>query len=319
MAVFTPVSAEQLSAFLSSYDIGALVSHKGIEEGVSNTNYFLTTDKGRYILTLFEPRRVRPEDVAFFMDYAIHLEQNGVACPKTLPRKNGATRATLNDRPAAIFSLLDGANGHVDMLDANLCEQAGELLAQMHIVAQSFKKSSPNNFGMKRWQDWLTMMAGDMNQIAPGLFKFAADEYDWIASHFVSDLPSGAIHADYFPDNVFFKDGDVTGVIDFHFVCTDLFAYDLAIALNAWSFDAQNKYRPERMAGMMRGYNSVRPLSQAELTALPVLLRAAALRFLLSRAEEKLKWRQGDFMKPHDPLVFERRLKHFQQMEKIAA
>ena len=124
--------------------------------------------------------------------------------------------------------------------------------------------------------------------------------------------PSGAIHADYFPDNVFFRDGEVSGVIDFHFVCTDLFAYDFAIAINAWSFDEKNDFRQDRMDALMRGYNSIRPLSQAEMISLPVLLRAAALRFLLSRIEEKLTWKPGDFMKPHDPMVFDKRLRHFQ-------
>ncbi len=319
MAVFTPVSAQDLQGFLNSYNLGALISHEGIEAGVSNTNYFITTDKGRYILTLFEPRRVRAEDVPFFMDYTIHLEQNGVPCPQTLLQKNGATLGNLCNRPAAIFSILEGDNGNSGMLDADLCEQAGELLARMHIAAQSFKKFSPNHFGMKRWQDWLTVMAGDMNNIAPGLFKFAAGELDWIVYRWPANLPSGAIHADFFPDNVFFKDGKVSGVIDFHFVCTDLFAYDLAIALNAWSFDTKNEFRPERMEAMMRGYNSLRPLSQAEMNALPVLLRAASLRFLLSRVEEKLNWKPDDFMKPHDPMVFEKRLRHFQTMERLTA
>lgn len=312
MAVYTPVSREELVSFLTSYDVGELVSHEGIEQGVSNTNYFVTTDKGRFVLTLFEPHRVRTEDIPFFIDYTIVLEEHGVPCPKTLIRKDSAAVSLLKDRPAALFSVLDGEGGHVGMLTPKLCQRAGETLALMHNAAQPIKSISPNHFGLKRWQDWVTSIGPAMNDIAPDMFRFCADETDWAAAHWPKDLPAGAIHADFFPDNVFFKDGDVSGVIDFHFVCTDLFAYDLAIALNAWSFDENNNFRAERMDAMMRGYNSIRPLTKAEIVSLPVLLRAAALRFLLSRIEEKQKWKPGDFMKPHDPMVFDKRLRHFQ-------
>ncbi len=312
MAVYTKVSAEDLSSFLTSYNIGTLVSHEGIEAGVSNTNYFVDTTTGRYVLTLFEPHRVHAEEIPFFMNYTICLEDHGVPCPKTLVRKDGSTSATLNDRPAALFSLLHGEGATVSTLTPAMCESAGEVLARMHMAAQYYKATSPNHFGPRRWQDWLTMIGPDMNRIADGLYKFAADEYDYVGSHWPKDLPAGAIHADYFPDNVFFDGDEVTGVIDFHFVCTDIFAYDLAIAVNAWSFDENNEFRKDRMDALMRGYQSMRPLSPDEQRSMAVLLRAAALRFLLSRIEEKLKWKPDDFMKPHDPMVFEKRLRHFQ-------
>ena len=319
MAVFTKITQAQLEDFLSSYNIGNLVSYEGIEAGVSNTNYFVDTDRGRYVLTLFEPRRVEADDISFFMDYTITLEENGVPCPRTMLRNDKTNRGILNDRPAAIFSFLEGRGAHVDTITETDCERAGEVLAQMHLAAQKIIRTSPNRFSLKRWQDWVTMLGTDMDKIFDGTFKYAADELDWVASRWPSGLPSGAIHADYFPDNVFFQDGDVSGVIDFHFVCTDMFAYDLAIALNAWSFDTDNKFDQSRFSAMMRGYNSVRPLSKEELNALPVLLRAAALRFLLSRIEEKLNWKPDDFMKPHDPMVFANRLRHFQTHESLAA
>lgn len=312
MAVFTQVSAEELSAFLSGYDIGTLIKHEGIEAGVSNTNYFITTTSGRYVLTLFEPRRVRAEDIPFFMDYTITLEENGVPCPKTLIRKDGSARGELNGRPAAIFSVLYGEGATSASITPSMCEGAGDVLARMHLASLNMITTAPNHFGIKRWGEWLAMMGPDINTISPGLYKFAADEYDYVGSHWPKDLPAGAIHADYFPDNVFFDGGDVTGVIDFHFVCTDMFAYDLAIAINAWCFDAGNIFQQPRMDAFLRGYQSVRPLGKEELLSMPVLLRAAALRFLLSRVEEKLNWKPDDFMKPHDPMVFEKRLKHFQ-------
>ncbi len=319
MAVYTQVSASDLEQFLSSYDIGTLVSHEGIKQGVSNTNYFVTTTAGRYVLTLFEPHRVLEEDIAPFMDFTICLEENGVPCPRTLPRKDGSFRAELCGRPAAIFSVLDGKGLSVEDIDADKCQKAGELLAQMHLAVRGFAGAPSNRFSLNRWQHWLGILGSDMNKVSDGLFALATDEYDYVASHWPRALPSGAIHADYFPDNVFFEGADVTGIIDFHFVCDDFFAYDLAIALNAWSFDINNQFNQGFFDAFLRGYNSLRPLTKEEKIDLPVLLRAAALRFLLSRVEEKLNWKPDDFMKPHDPIVFEQRLRHFQSIESIAA
>ncbi len=319
MAVFTKITEAELKEFLSSYSIGNLVSFEGIEAGVSNTNYFVDTDQGRFVLTLFEPRRVQAEDISFFMEYSIVLEENGVPCPRTMLRHDKSNLGLLKDRPAAIFSFLQGKGATPATLGDAMCERAGETLAQMHLAAQKIIRTSPNRFGLKRWQDWAAMLGTDMDKIFDGTFKYTADELDWVSANWPSDLPVGAIHADYFPDNVFFDGGDVSGVIDFHFVCTDMFAYDLAIALNAWSFDADNKFVSSRFEAMMRGYNSIRPLSREETSAMPLLLRAAALRFLLSRIEEKLNWKPDDFMKPHDPMVFANRLRHFQTQGKLAA
>ncbi len=313
MAVYTPVTETELKDFLSNFDIGNLVSFEGIEQGVSNTNYFVTTDQARFVLTLFEPHRVHEGDIPYFLDYAITLEQSGVPCPKTMTTKAGKNLSTLCSRPAAFFSVLEGEGAYVGMLTPALCEKAGETLARMHVAATKISNEAPNHFSLPRWREWVSVIGQDMNRIDGGLYDLANTELSWVEKVW-PDLPRGAIHADYFPDNVFFKNGDVSGVIDFHFVCTDFFAYDLAIAVNAWCFDENNEFRQDRFDAMMAGYNAVRPLSKAEQEAMPVLLRAAALRFLLSRIEEKLKWKPEDFMKPHDPMVFEKRLKHFQRM-----
>lgn len=316
MAVYTQVSPEELSAFLNDYNIGTYISHEGIEAGVSNTNYFVKTSKGRYVLTLFEPHRVIVDDIPFFLNYAVELDKNGVPCPETLQRKDGNYYATLNNRPAAIFTvLMEGAGCYPQMITDELCEEAGTVLAQMHLAVHAFTHTSPNRFGMHRWQTWLAEMGDRMNHIDEGLYKFAADEYTFIASHWPKNLPTGAIHADYFPDNVFAKDGEVTGVFDFHFVCTDYFAYDLAIALSTWAFDENNDFRPECFNAFIKGYYSMRPMTHEEKLSLPVLLRAACLRFLLSRCEEKLRYKQGDLIKPHDPMVYKKRLRHYQQFQ----
>lgn len=312
MAVFTQVSKDQLNDFLRLYDIGTLVSYEGIEAGVSNTNYFVTTDTARYVLTLFEPRRVKEEDLPFFIDYAIALEKGGVPSPETILQKDGAAYSPLCDRPAAFFSVLSGDGGSVDILTPELCEKAGRVLAKMHLAAATIKETMPNHFGMARWEGWVDGMGAQMDSIAPDLYRQTKKELAYLKSCWPHNLPKGPIHADYFADNVFFEDGDITGVIDFHFACTDYFVYDLAIALNAWCFDTANMFQAARMVAMINGYNAIRPLSMIEKKALPTLLRAASLRFLLSRVEEKLAWKEGDFMKPHDPLVFEKRLRHFQ-------
>lgn len=312
MAVYTPVTDEQMREFLMSYDIGNLVSLRGIEAGVSNTNYHVTTTGGDFILTLYEPHRVRPEDVAFFIEYAGWLERGGVPSPQTQLQKNGDKVAYLNGRPATFVSFLAGEGQTSASLTPDKCRAAGETLARMHLAVQRMKTLCPNQFSLPRWRAWLEEIGEGMNAIAPDLFALTMTELSHISSHWPQGLPQGTIHADYFPDNVFFEGETVSGVIDFHFACTDFFAYDLAIALNAWAFDGGNRFVPERYAALIAGYESVRPLDAAEKGALPLLLRAAALRFLISRIEEKLKWREGDFMLPHDPLVFAHRLSHFQ-------
>lgn len=312
MAVYTPVPEHDLKNLLMSYDIGDLVSYEGIEAGVSNTNYFVTTTKDRFVLTLFEPRRVKPEDIPFFIQYMRTLEKHGVSCPRVMIRKDGQLVSDFCARPTAIFSLLEGKGVTIDMIDSTLCERAGGLLAKMHLAAMDGPKKPANHFGLPRWHDWMQSIGDKMNAIDPGLYDLARAELNYITPRWPNYLPSGEIHGDYFPDNVFFKGGDITGVIDFHFVCYDLFAYDLAIACNAWCFDPQNNFKPDLMESFLRGYDVVRLLSPEENQSIPLLCRAAALRFLLSRVEEKLNWKPGDFMKPHDPMVFEKRLRHFQ-------
>ncbi len=312
MAVFTQITDTDLLNLLNDYNLGGLVSFEGIEAGVSNTNYFVTTTNARYVLTIFEPHRVRADDIPAYIEYSTVLEQSGIPCPKTMPRKDGGYISTLHGKPAAFFSILNGTGGYPAMLNPHLCGQAGEVLAKMHRAAEKINTRTKNYFGPERWGTWISSIGASMNTIAPNLYDLCQKEYDFIQSNWPSELPSGQIHADYFPDNVFFENNMVTGVIDFHFVCHDFFAYDLAIAINAWSFDGHNHFDSARMGSMMRGYQSIRPLSGKEVMAFPLLLRAASLRFLLSRIEEKLKWKPGDFMKPHDPMVFEKRLRHFQ-------
>jgi homoserine kinase type II len=220
MAVYTKVSTDELSSFLNDYNIGTLVSHEGIEAGVSNTNYFVLTSKSRYVLTLFEPHRVIIEDIAFFLNYAVELYKSGVPCPETIERKDGTHYGMLNKRPAAFFTvLLEGAGCYPQMITPELCEEAGTVLAQMHLAVHAFTRTSPNRFGMHRWQTWLAEMGDRLNHIDEGLYKFAADEYTFIASHWPKDLPAGSIHADFFPDNVFAKGVEIKSQEDAQIDC----------------------------------------------------------------------------------------------------
>jgi homoserine kinase type II len=314
MAVYTQITESALKEFLLSYDIGNLVRFEGIEQGVSNTNYHLFTDKGRYILTLFEPHRVHESDIPYYVDYAVVLEREGVAVPRTMLRKDRAVLGRLSDRPAVIYSFLEGDGGHAAMLNPDICEKAGRILGQMHLAGSKITKTAVNHYGLNKFRLWVDSMNEQMDQIEKGMFNLTQNELSFIENSLPNNLPSGAIHADFFPDNVFFKNEDVTGVIDFHFVCHDIFAYDLAIAINAWCFDIDNNFAPTHMDAMLKGYNDIRPLSDSEREALPILLRAGALRFLLSRIEEKLAWTPDRVGKPHDPLVFKKRLNHFQNM-----
>jgi len=311
MAVYTHVTTEQVSAFLTDYNLGDLQSVEGIAQGVSNTNYVLITDQGRYILTLFEPHRVDVARLDFFLAYAGHLAASGVPSARAIENASGALYGTLAERPAAIMSFCEGA--HPAQITADLCGKAGALLAQVHLAGALFEQTAPNDYGLKKWQAWARQMDLQFDDIHFGLAAAVRGELADFAHGWPEGLPSGAIHGDFFPDNVFFDQANhVSGVIDFHFVCTDFFAYDLAIAINAWCFDEENTYISERYQAMLAGYHQVRPLSKGELVELPWLLRGAALRFLLSRCEELFNHKEGDMMQPHDPQGFIKRLEFFQ-------
>ena len=314
MAVYTHVTPGEAQEFLNHYDIGDFQDLEAIAAGVSNTNYLLTTSQGRFILTLFEPHRVRAEDVPAFLQYSYILQKSGIPCPETMRRRDGSYHALFKRRPTAIFSFLKGAGAAPENANPARCAAAGILLARMHGAGAAITDSPDNSYSLPRWRQWVKDLSPRMNQIAPGLEALAEGECAYIDARWPDAMPRGAIHGDYFPDNVFFEGDAATGVIDFHFVCRDFFAYDLAIAINAWCFDEKNIFSQDRMDRFMGGYQSIRPLNEKEKAVFPLFLRAAALRFLLSRIEEKLSWKPGDCMTPHDPMVFEKRLKHFQRI-----
>ncbi len=311
MAVYTDISDDELADFIAFYDIGAIKSFKGIAEGVSNSNFLAETEAGRYILTLYEARTETAE-LPFFIALMQHLAQKGLTCPQPILQRNGQALSHLADKPAALLSYLDGIS--IKRPTANHCFEAGAALAKMHLAGQDFVHSRRNDLSLKGWQSLFVQAEANADSVQRDLRCFIANELAFLEKHWPQNLPIGIIHADLFPDNVFFLNDKLSGLIDFYFACTDMLAYDLAICLNAWVFETDGSFNVTKAQKMIDGYRSIRPLLPQEINAMPVLVRGAALRFLLTRLVDLLNVPAGALVKPHDPLVFYKRLKFHQSL-----
>ncbi|MCY4394048.1 MAG: homoserine kinase [Rhodospirillaceae bacterium] len=309
MAVYTQVADDELAAFLGAYDIGALVSYKGIAEGVENSNYFLQTDRGSFILTLYE-KRVDPADLPFFLGLMDHLAARDIVCPTPIHARDGEALRTLAGRPAAIISFLQGVSPR--RVDIRHCAPLGRALAQMHLAADGFGTVRPNALSLAGWRPLFDRCGPRAHEVQNGLAGAIEQELEFLEENWPDDLPTGVIHADLFPDNVFFLDDRVSGVIDFYFACNDFFAYDLAICINAWCFEKDGSFNVTKARHILNAYRSVRPFSAAELAAIPVLLRGGALRFLLTRLHDWLHHPEGALVTPHNPLEYHRKLRFHQ-------
>ena len=301
MAVYTEVGDEDLIAFIAEYDLGDVVSCKGIAEGVENTNYLLQTTLGQYILTLYE-KRVKKSDLPFFLGLIEHLAAQDVSCPVPLHGRDGNALRQLCDRPAAMVSFLDGMWPR--RIKPGHCSALGAALAQLHVAGDSYPVERPNALSVQAWRPLFDACAARADTLSPGLSSILARELDHLESHWPEGLPTGVCHADLFPDNVFFIGGDLSGIIDFYFACTDFFAYDLAICLNAWCFERDNSFNITKARLMLSRYRTVRPFSDAEVQALPLLARGSALRFLLTRLYDWLHHPEGALVQPKDPLDY---------------
>jgi len=305
MAVYTEVSDEELSAFLATYEIGTVLSYKGIAEGVENTNYVLHASCGYYILTLYE-KRVREADLPFFLALMDHLAERGLPSPQPVHNRNGTALGRLAGRPAAIVTFLEGIS--VRRPTARHCHAAGEALARLHEAGRDFSMTRPNALSLSGWPPLFAAAERDADRIAPGLAARAGQELSCLAEVWPTELPSGVIHADLFTDNVLFLGETVSGLIDFYFACTDALAYDLAICLNAWCFEPDGSFNLTKGQAMIAGYQKVRRLDPIEVEALPILCRGAALRFMLTRLVDWLNVPPGALVKPKDPLEYDRKL-----------
>jgi homoserine kinase type II len=311
MAVYTDVSDEELDAFIASYAIGELTSFKGIAEGVENSNFLLNTEQAQFILTLYE-KRVHREDLPFFLGLMEHLAARGLSCPTPVHDRTGAVLQELAGRPAAIISFLNGYS--VRRPRVPHCGPVGEALADMHLAGADFPLTRANALSLAGWRQLADATADKADRLAHGLAGEIAAELRFLEASWPDDLPAGVIHADLFPDNVFFRGETMSGLIDFYFACNDLLAYDLAICLNAWCFEEPNAINVTKARALLRGYGARRPLSEAEIRALPILARGAALRFLLTRLYDWFNTSESALVRPKDPLEYRRKLRFHQSV-----
>ncbi|MEQ8824744.1 MAG: homoserine kinase [Filomicrobium sp.] len=310
MAVYTEVNNDDLTQFLKGYDLGELLSFKGIAEGVENTNYLLHTSAGNFILTLYE-KRVATDDLPFFLGLMEHLSKNGVSCPLPVRDLQGKNLGQLCGRTAAIITFLEGFC--VKSPSPTHCQELGRMLARLHLAAEGFELKRENALGPQGWRPLFNKFSDQADSIATGLKEDITAELDWLEKDWPRGLPQGIIHADLFPDNVFFVGKELSGVIDFYFACNDCLAYDLAICLNAWCFEDDCSFNITKGRALIKGYHEVRPLSEAESAAMPILARGAALRFLLTRCYDWLNTPANAIVKPHDPKAYLRRLRFHQR------
>ena len=314
MAVYTDVSAEDLAKFLADYDLGELLSYKGIAEGVENSNFIVHTRRGYFILTLYE-KRVAASDLPFFLALMEHLARSGLTCPQPVRNKAGTAAGTLAGRPAAIVTFLEGmwlrrsSPGH--------CAAVGAALAQLHVAGADFPMRRKNTLSVEGWRTLYNGVSHKGDVLQPALCDTIATELNILEQAWPRDLPQGVIHADLFPDNVFFLGDKLSGLIDFYFACTDTLAYDVAVCLNAWCFEADHSYNVTKGRNLLQAYARGRPLSRAEWEALPLLARGAAMRFLLTRLVDWLNVPPGALVRPKDPLEYFRKLRFHQAVASV--
>jgi homoserine kinase type II len=312
MAVYTDVSDEELEAFIGSYAIGALTSFKGIAEGVENSNYLVHTETGRYILTLYE-KRVARQDLPYFLALMEHLAARGITCPLPVHDREGRTLKELAGKPAALITFLEGL--WVRRPSIEHCAGLGEALGRFHRAGADFPMHRANSLSLPGWRLLFALIGKSADRVTPGLVAEIEKELLHLEQHWPAHLPQGVIHADLFPDNVFFLGDKLSGLIDFYFACNDMLAYDVAVCLNAWCFEPDGSFNVTKARALLQAYESVRPLSAAELEWLPTLARGAALRFLLTRTYDLLNTDANALVKTKDPNEYLRKLRFHQRVK----
>jgi homoserine kinase type II len=315
MAVYTDVAADDLADFLAGYDLGDLLSYKGIAEGVENSNFLVHTTRGFFILTLYE-KRVEASDLPFFLALMEHLAKREVTCPQPVKNRAGSMLGKVAGRPAALVTFLEGM--WIRRPTPAHCSEVGVALARLHLAGQDFALKRPNALSVAGWRALCDASCARADQVKPGLSEAILAELAHLEAAWPSGLPRGVIHADLFPDNVFFLGEKLSGLIDFYFACTDTLAYDVAICLNAWCFEPDQSYNVTKGRNLLQAYAATRPLSREEKGALPLLARGAALRFLLTRLVDWLDVPPGALVRPKDPLEYFRKLRFHQAVSSVS-
>lgn len=301
MAVYTRIDKNLLVLFLKNYDLGSLISFTAIQEGVENTNYKIITTSGSYILTIFE-KRVEEKDLPFFIELKKHLVKKKFLCPQPISNKKNIFINILKNKPCLITSFLKGKK--INFIKANHCIQLGKQLAIMHNNTSDFKPSRKNSLSQKKWRKLFNNFQHKKNTNYNNLFNYINTELDFLDNQWPIKLPSGVIHADIFQDNVFFNNDVFSGIIDFYFACNDYFSYELAICINAWCFNKENEFQINNFTAFINSYQKIRKLTLSEKIALPILLRGAAMRFLLTRLNDIIFHSSEAYVEPKDPMEY---------------
>jgi homoserine kinase type II len=305
MAVYTDITDEELAELLADFDLGAALSLKGVAEGVENSNFLLETEAGRFFLTIYE-KRVREDDLPFFLGLMRWLATHDYPSATPIPDRKGEILKRVRGKPCAVISFLSGLS--VRRPSAAHCREAGSGLARLHLAAEGFPLARPNDLGQAAWTPMFADLRADADGLKPGLARQIEADLERISAGWPVGLPAGVIHADFFPDNVFFQAGRFVAAIDFYFACVDALAYDIAVALNAWCFEADGSFNITSARALLAGYEAHRPLSDAERAALPILAHGAAMRFFLTRLHDWHATPAGALVRPKDPLEYERKL-----------
>ena len=318
MAVYTNLNEGQIIDFLKLYDVGELISFSEITEGIENSNYHLKTSNGDFILTIFE-KRVDIKDIPFFIKIMIHLNKNGYYCPKPICDKNNKFLLELAGKPSIIVDFLEGKSKQNITIEN--CYQVGSSMGLMHFYSKDFELQRRNSLSIKGWEKLIkncidTIPLSVLNKLQPDLINDIQNSFDFFLKFWPNDLPKSFIHGDFFPDNVFFINDKITGVIDFYFSCTDILAYDLAIAINAWCFDKENNFEEKKYEAIIKGYNSKRKLTEDEEFFLPLLCQAASLRFLLTRLFDWVNTPIEANVFPKNPVEYIKKHKYFKKLVK---
>jgi len=306
MAVYTDVTEGELESFLQEYPAGRLLSYKGIAEGSENSNFLLHTSESAFILTLYE-KRVDIDDLPFFLGLMHHLAGKGISCPLPVERHDGKLFGTLAGRPAALITFLEGM--WMRRPTVAHCRGGGWALAELHVAGMDFPLSRPNALAIDGWRKLWAGSHERADEVEKGLATEVDADFALFDREWPKDLPSGVIHADLFPDNVFFLGEKLSGLIDFYFACNDFYAYDVATCLNAWCFEKDFSFNQTKGRALLAAYQSVRPLSEEEKQALPILARGSALRFMLTRLYDWLTIPDGALVQKRDPMEYIRRLR----------
>jgi len=305
MAVYTDITDAELEQFLAGFDLGAPLTFKGIAEGVENSNFLLETERGRFILTVYE-RRAKAEDLPYFLGLMRWLAEHDFPSATPIAGRDGSLLSAIRGKPAALASFMPGLS--VRRPTAAHCREAGEGLAWLHQAGQGYPGRRANDLGQAAWAPLFAPLHAEAEALKPGLAATIAADLVALEQNWPKDLPGGVVHADFFPDNVFFRGGRFAAAIDFYFACDDLFAYDLGACLNSWCFEADGTFNVTSAQAMIAGYERRRSLSPAEHEALPILTWGSAMRFFLTRLADWGATPPGALVRPKDPLEYERKL-----------